>query len=130
MRRQMSGSIINIASMYGMVGSYPEMYKGLDACISPSYHAAKGGLIHLTRYLAVYWSEYGIRVNSISPGTFPKEAVKSNNPEFYGRLVDRVPLKRVGIPHEIKGVVALLASGAGSYITGANFVVDGGWTAW
>jgi gluconate 5-dehydrogenase len=130
MKKTGGGSIINIASMYGMVGSYPDVYKGTPACISPSYHMAKGGLIQLTRYLAVYWAEHGIRVNAISPGAFPKEAVREKLPEFLGRLEDRIPMKRIGRPEELKGAIALLASQAGSYITGQNLVVDGGWTAW
>lgn len=130
MRNNGGGSVINLASMYGLVGSYPEMYKGLPACISPSYHAAKGGIVQLTRYLAVYWAEFGIRVNSISPGTFPKDTLRKDNPEFLRRLEEKVPLKRVGRPVELKGAVALLASEAGSYMTGTNLVVDGGWTAW
>jgi NAD(P)-dependent dehydrogenase (short-subunit alcohol dehydrogenase family) len=130
MRQQGGGSIINLASMYGLVGSYPEMYQGVPACISPSYHAAKGGILQLTRYLAVYWAEFGIRVNSISPGTFPKDALRREQQEFFARLEEKVPLKRVGRPAELKGAVALLASAAGSYITGSNLVVDGGWTAW
>lgn len=130
MRKHGGGSIINLASMYGMVGSYPEMYKGLTACISPSYHAAKGGILQMTRYLAVYWAEFGIRVNSISPGSFPKGTLRRDNPEFLARLEEKIPLKRVGRPAELKGAVALLASDAGSYITGSNLVIDGGWTAW
>jgi gluconate 5-dehydrogenase len=130
MRRNGGGTIINIGSMYGMVGSYPDVYEGLQACSSPCYHAAKGGILHLTRHLAVYWAKYGIRVNCISPGAFPKEVVRRDQPEFHGRLVARVPLGRTGRPEELKGAIALLASDAGSYITGANLVVDGGWTAW
>jgi gluconate 5-dehydrogenase len=84
----------------------------------------------MTRYLAVYWAEFGIRVNAISPGTFPKKTLSVDAPAFMERLKAKVPLKRVGRPVELKGAVALLASDAGSYITGTNLVVDGGWTAW
>ena len=130
MRKSDGGSVINIASMYGMVGSYPEVYKGTGGCISPAYHAAKGGLLQLTRYLAVYWAEFNIRVNSISPGAFPKDSVKKDKPEFAARLEDKIPLRRFGHPAELKGAVALLASDAGRYLTGANIIIDGGWTAW
>ena len=130
MRKAGGGSIINLGSMYGLVGSYPEMYEGVPACISPSYHAAKGGILQLTRYLAVYWAKFGIRVNSISPGPFPKDTLRRDNPAFLAKLEEKVPLKRVGRPAELKGAVALLASEAGSYITGSNLVIDGGWTAW
>lgn len=130
MKKNSGGTVVNIASMYGMVGSYPDVYENTNACISPSYHAVKGGIIQLTRYLAVYWAKFGIRVNSISPGAFPKAFVKGKNPEFIERLESKIPLKRIGVPDELKGAVALLTSDAGSYITGQNIVVDGGWTAW
>ncbi len=130
-RRRSPGAIINIASMYGIVGSYPEVYRGLPGILSPpNYHAVKGALIHLTRYLAVYWARDGIRVNSISPGPFPSERVQRLRPGFVRRLNGKVPMGRIGIPEELKGAVVLLASKAGSYITGQNLVVDGGWTAW
>ena len=83
----------------------------------------------MTRYLAVYWAEFGIRVNSVSPGSFPKDTLKRDNHELLARLEEKIPLKRVGRQVELKGVVALLASDAGSYITGSNIVIDGGWTA-
>jgi gluconate 5-dehydrogenase len=130
-KRKAPGAVINIASMYGLVGSYPEVYKGLNHVLSPpNYHALKGGLIHLTRYMAVYWARDSVRVNSISPGPFPSVAVRSKMPTFVRRLTKKVPLGRVGKPEELKGAVVLLASKADSYITGQNLVVDGGWTAW
>jgi NAD(P)-dependent dehydrogenase (short-subunit alcohol dehydrogenase family) len=128
--RQAPGSIINIASMYGVVASYPDAYEDLPVNSPPNYHGLKGGLIHLTRHLAAYWAKDGVRVNAISPGAFPKPAVKEGMPEFIGRLEKKVPLGRMGLPAELKGVCLLLASDAGSYITGQNILVDGGWTAW
>lgn len=130
MQRTGGGSIINIGSMYGMVGSYPEVYKGVDACSPAAYHAAKGGLIHLTRYQAVYWAEHNIRVNCISPGPFPRPVSHAGREEFLRRLVERVPLGRGGVSWELKGAVVFLASDASSFVTGHNLVVDGGWTAW
>lgn len=130
MQRQKHGSIINIASMYGMVGSYPEIYKGLPACISPNYHAAKGGIIQMTRYMAVYWAQYNIRVNSVSPGPFPQDKVRQQIPELTPRLEAKVPLGRTGKPGDLKGAIVFLACEASSFITGHNLVVDGGWTAW
>lgn len=126
--RNAPGAIINIASMYAMIASYPADYEGLPLSTTPGYFALKGGLAQLTRHLAVYWARYNIRVNAISPGPFPKPARAL--PEFVSRLSSRVPLGRVGQPEEIKGAVVLLASDAGSYITGQNLFVDGGWTAW
>lgn len=124
------GSIINIGSMYGVVASYPDAYAGLAANSPPIYHGLKGGIIHLTRHLAVYWAQDNVRVNTISPGPFPSQAVKDSMPEFIERLESKVPMARMGLPHELKGLTVLLASDAGSYITGQNILVDGGWTAW
>ena len=129
-RRGAPGSIINIASMYGVVASYPDAYTGLPVNSPPTYHGLKGGLVHLTRHLAVYWAKDNIRVNAISPGPFPKPEVHNSLPEFIGRLNQKTPLGRMGRPEELKGLVVLLASDAGSYITGQNILVDGGWTAW
>lgn len=127
---QVSGSIINIASMYGVVASYPDAYDELPVNSPPDYHALKGSLVHLTRHLAVYWAKYNIRVNAISPGPFPKPQVRQNIAGFIPRLEEKVPLGRMGNPEELKGAVILLASDAGSYITGQNLLIDGGWTAW
>lgn len=129
-QRGAPGSIINIASMYGMVASYPDVYVGYQINSPPNYHALKGGLIHLTRHLAVYWAQYNIRVNSISPGPFPPPRVNDANPGFVDILAKKVPLGRVGKPEEVKGAIVFLASDASNYVTGQNIVVDGGWTAW
>lgn len=128
--RNAPGSIINIASMYGVVASYPDAYTGLPINSPPNYHGLKGGLIHLTRHLAVYWAKDRVRVNAISPGAFPSPRVRGSQPEFIERLNGKVPLGRMGEPEELKGLVVLLASDAGNYITGQNILVDGGWTAW
>ena len=130
MRAAGGGSIINIASMYGLVASYPEAYEGLDVCSPPNYHATKGALIHLTRHLAAYWATDGIRVNCISPGPFPHDPLQERMPEFIRRLEARVPMKRMGRPYELAGAVVFLASDASSYCTGQNLVIDGGWTIW
>jgi gluconate 5-dehydrogenase len=124
------GSIINIGSMYGVVASYPEAYVDLPVNSPPIYHGLKGGIVHLTRHLAVYWAGDGVRVNAISPGPFPSPRVKDAMPEFIQRLDAKTPMGRMGLPEELKGITVLLASDAGSYITGQNILVDGGWTAW
>jgi NAD(P)-dependent dehydrogenase (short-subunit alcohol dehydrogenase family) len=128
--RNAPGSIINIASMYGVVASYPDAYTNLPVNSPPNYHGLKGGLIHLTRHLAVYWAKDRVRVNAISPGAFPSPRVRGSQPEFIERLNGKVPMGRMGEPEELKGLVVLLASDAGNYITGQNILVDGGWTAW
>lgn len=132
MRKKSGGSIVNVASMYGLVGSYPEVYEGLSFISPANYHALKGSVLQLTRHLAVYWARYGIRVNAISPGAFPPSRITEapEGKEFHRRLCEKIPLKRTGEPGDVGGALLLLASGAGSYITGQNIVVDGGWTAW
>ena len=125
--RGMPASIVMIGSMYGLVASYPDAYDGIATASPAAYHALKGGVIHLTRHLAAYWACDRVRVNCLSPGPFPSPAVLS---ELVERLESKSPLGRMGLPHELKGALLLLASDAGSYITGHNLVVDGGWTAW
>jgi gluconate 5-dehydrogenase len=120
-------SIVMLGSMYGIVGSYPDAYQDLGPASPAAYHALKGGIVHLTRHLAVYWAKDNVRVNCLSPGPFPSA---KTNPRLVERLVTKSPLGRMGEPHELKGALLLLASDAGSYITGQNLIVDGGWTAW
>ncbi len=121
------GSVVMIGSMYGQVGSYPDTYEGVVPASPVSYHALKGGIIHMTRHLAVYWAKDGIRVNCLSPGPFPKAEVSRALVE---RLETKSPMGRMGLPGELKGALVFLASDASSYVTGQNLTVDGGWTAW
>ena len=125
--RNAHGSVVNIGSMYGQVASYPDTYEDLCPASPVSYHALKGGVIHMTRHLAVYWARDNIRVNCLSPGPFPGPAAPAG---LADRLCEKSPMRRMGMPHELKGALLLLASDAGSYMTGHNLVVDGGWTAW
>lgn len=120
-------SIINIASMYGMVSPDHRLYTSPEKSNPPFYGAAKAALIQLTKYAACEFGKEGIRVNSLSPGPFPKP---DNNKEFINQLSNKVPTGRVGAAHEIKGPVIYLASSASSYVNGSNLIVDGGWTAW
>jgi len=122
-----SGCVILLGSMYGVVGSYPEAYEGVASASPVAYHALKGGIVQMTRHLAVYWAESGVRVNCLSPGPFPAPAASQ---EMVTRLEARSPMKRMGRPEELVGPVVFLASDASSYITGHNLLVDGGWTAW
>ena len=126
--RGASGAIVLIGSMYGLVGSYPDAYAGVSNASPVAYHALKGGTIHMTRHLAAYWAGDQVRVNCLSPGPFPKD--KGIPEEMKRRLATKLPMRRMGRPHELKGALLLLVSEAGSYITGHNLVVDGGWTAW
>lgn len=129
MVKQQSGSIINIATMYGVVSPNPEIYGDTGQNNPPHYGAAKAGIIQFSKYLAGHYGKHGIRVNSISPGPFPNPDVQRNQ-AFINELSRKNPLNRIGKPEELKGVAILLASDASSYITGQNICVDGGWTAW
>ncbi|MFC1904276.1 SDR family oxidoreductase [Chloroflexota bacterium] len=128
MMEQKNGKIINIASIYGLVGVDQRMYEKTPDMVPGSvpYTASKGGIINLTRDMAVYLAPYNIQVNAISPGGFRA----TQDDEFLKRYVSRVPLGRMGGEDDLKGVIVLLASRASDYITGHNLVVDGGWTAW
>jgi NAD(P)-dependent dehydrogenase (short-subunit alcohol dehydrogenase family) len=121
------GSVIMVGSMYGLVGSYPDVYAGVAAASPVAYHALKGGIVQMTRHLAVYWAKDGIRVNCLSPGPFPSGKAAA---EMVERLKRKSPMGRMGRPEELKGAVVFLASDASSYMTGQNLVIDGGWTAW
>jgi NAD(P)-dependent dehydrogenase (short-subunit alcohol dehydrogenase family) len=129
MKAQGGGSVINIASMYGMVSPDPRIYADTPFQSSPAYAAAKAGLLQLTRYAACELAEDNIRVNAISPGPFPSTETQKNI-KFIKSLSAKNPMGRIGKPYELKGAVAFLASNASSFVTGQNIAVDGGWTAW
>lgn len=130
MKRQGSGNIINIASMYGLVSPEPKVYRGNAKFNNPAcYGAGKAAVLQLTRYLAGYYGENGVRCNSITPGPFPSKKVQETR-WFIENLAEKTMLKRIGQPEDLMGALILLASDASSYMTGANICVDGGWTAW
>jgi gluconate 5-dehydrogenase len=113
--------------MYGHVSPDHRLYGDSGMNNPPFYGAAKSGLLQLTRYLACHLGPSAIRCNSISPGPFPSDGVTA---EFAARLIDKVPMGRLGQPRDLAGVLLLLASDAGSYINGADIPVDGGWISW
>jgi len=133
MKTQKSGKIINISSMYGLVSPDFSLYEG-ENCEKylnpPHYGAAKAGIIQLTKYFAVFLGKYGVNVNTIVPGPFPKEIIQQQNPEFIKRLKSKNPLDKIGCPEDIQGIAILLASDASNFITGQNYIIDGGWTIW
>jgi NAD(P)-dependent dehydrogenase (short-subunit alcohol dehydrogenase family) len=118
------GSIINIASIYGVVSNDPLLYEGTPMVQPPSYNFMKGGMINFTRYLACYYGRQGIRANSISPGGYFNEQPEA----FVERYRQRVPLGRMMGHEDLQGAVVFLASDASAYVTGTNLMVDGGWT--
>lgn len=119
------GSIINIASIYGVVGPSYEVYEGTQMTMPSAYSAIKGGVIGMTRLLATYYGPHGVRCNCVSPGGI-EDAQADSFRERYRALT---PLGRMGTPDDIVGAIVFLASPAGSYVTGHNLVVDGGWSA-
>lgn len=125
MKSQGSGSIVNIASIYGVVGNDFTLYEGYGGTSPAAYSAIKGGIINFTRYLASYIGKYGVRVNCMSPGG----VADGQHPSFVERYNDKSPLKRMGEANEMGDPVAFLLSDSASFITGHNLMVDGGWTA-
>jgi NAD(P)-dependent dehydrogenase (short-subunit alcohol dehydrogenase family) len=123
-------SVINLSSMYGLVSPDQRIYDSISVVNPPFYGAAKAALLQWTRYAACEFGKEGIRVNAVSPGPFPSPEVQATNPAFVKKLIEKVPVGRIGISDEIKGPLVFLASSAASYVNGANVVVDGGWTSW
>lgn len=123
-------SVINIASMYGMVSPDLRVYESPEISNPPFYGAAKAALIQWSRYAACEFGKEGVRVNALSPGPFPSKDVQKHFPAFVAKLAAKVPMSRIGQSEEIAGPLLFLASTASSYVNGSNLVVDGGWTAW
>lgn len=119
------GSVINIGSIYGMLGPDMRLYDGTTMGNPAAYAASKGGLLQMTRWWATVLAPT-VRVNCISPG-----GIWRNQPEaFVERYVERTPMHRMGTEEDIKGSALFLASDLSAYVTGQNLAVDGGWSAW
>jgi NAD(P)-dependent dehydrogenase (short-subunit alcohol dehydrogenase family) len=125
------GSIVNVSSVYGMLSPVQDLYefrrRGGDEFTKPiAYSVSKSALYNLTRYLATYWAKSGVRVNTLTLA-----GIWNDQPqEFLDAYTQRMPLGRMADVGEVVGPVVFLASDASSYVTGANLVADGGWSAW
>jgi len=131
MARRFEGSIIQTASIYGVVAPDQRIYEGSSyngrPISSPAvYSASKAGIVGLTKYLACYWGEQGVRVNTLTPGGVSS----GQNDEFVQKYSARIPLARMAQPSDITGALVYLASPASRYVTGQNIIVDGGLTSW
>jgi len=125
------GSIVNVSSIYGMLSPVQELYdfrrrEGETFFKPVAYSVSKSALYNLTRYLATYWAKSGVRVNTLTLAGIWDDQPK----EFLEAYTARMPVGRMAEAREVVGPVVFLASDAASYVTGANVVVDGGWSAW
>ena len=127
--KEKGGSIINYCSMYGLVSPDLRIYGDNPQKQPPNYGAGKAAVAQITRYAACALSEYGIRVNAVTPGPFPNPK-NQDDARFNQELANKTMLGRFGQSYEMAGAVLLLATDASSFMTGTNIVVDGGWTAW
>jgi gluconate 5-dehydrogenase len=121
------GSIITLGSIGATLATDPRIYNPRFKRSGPPYIAAKAGILNLTRAFAAEYGQYGITANCLSPGQIPKETTDAEQVETFRKMN---ALQRTGVPDDLKGVVAVLASDAGAWITGQNFIVDGGWSIW
>jgi NAD(P)-dependent dehydrogenase (short-subunit alcohol dehydrogenase family) len=131
MAREGRGSIVNVSSIYGMLSPVQDVYdfrrRGGETFFKPvAYSVSKSALYNLTRYLATYWAKSGVRVNTLTLAGVWNDQPK----EFVDAYTARLPLGRMADVREVVGPVVFLASDASSYVTGANLVTDGGWSAW
>jgi NAD(P)-dependent dehydrogenase (short-subunit alcohol dehydrogenase family) len=128
-----SGAIVNVGSIYGLVSPVQDIYAyrgettGVPFVKPVAYSAAKSGIYNLTRYCATYWGRHGIRVNALTPSGVERD---TQDDTFKANYTARIPIGRMARADEFNGAVIFLISDASIYMTGANLVVDGGWTAW
>ena len=123
--REKGGSLINLGSIYGVLGYDFTVHEGTKLTAPMAYAAIKGGVVNLSRYLASCFGPYQVRVNTVCPGG----VFDSQDPRFVRNYSRKTPLRRMARPEDVAGTVLFLASDQASYITGATIMVDGGWSA-
>ena len=130
MKTNKSGTIIQLGSIYGLVGQNSALYKNLKVKENMTYPIIKGGIVSFTRQIASYYGKYNIRVNTVCPGAVESDDLKdlTKNKTFISRYKKVTPLKRLARTDEIASVIIFLSSEASSYITGSTIIVDGGMT--
>jgi NAD(P)-dependent dehydrogenase (short-subunit alcohol dehydrogenase family) len=120
------GVIVNVSSTYGNISANKNIYGNSGINSPASYASSKSAIINFTRYLATHLSDYNIRANVLSPGG----VFNNQSEEFLRNYTSLTPLKRMARPEDYQGAILYLISDASKYMTGANLIVDGGWTAW
>jgi NAD(P)-dependent dehydrogenase (short-subunit alcohol dehydrogenase family) len=126
MLSQQKGSIINIASLYGVVSPNHKIYPGTGISQPVAYSVSKHGVVSLTKYLATLWADKGVRVNALTPGGI----WNGHEGLFFERFKQLNPIGRMSDKSELRGGIVYLASDASSHVIGHNLIIDGGWTAW
>jgi len=126
MKKQKSGVLINMGSIYGVVGPNFSVYNKTKMTMPAAYAAIKGGIVNFSRYLSTCYAKYNIRINVVCPGG----VFNNQNQKFVDAYKKLTPLGRMATPKDVAGPVLFLCSDAASYITGHVLMVDGGWTAW
>lgn len=123
------GSIVNVASIWGLVSPDPRVYLDLKNEPSLGLPPSEAAILQLTKYMATLLAPRGVRVNAVVPGWFPKKR-GPERPDYLAQIEARVPMGRIGRPRDIVGAVIYLLSGASGYMTGQQMVIDGGYTLW
>lgn len=126
MLKKGKGSIVNIASLYGVVSPNHNIYPGTGISQPVAYSVSKHGVVSLTKYVATLWASKGVRVNALTPGGI----FNGHQGLFLERFENLNPIGRMSRKDELRGGIVFLASDASSHVVGHNLIIDGGWTAW